>query len=96
LHFFSIKIPIDAADKDSKTYTIKIRKCDMGSPEDFLKLHTTLNENIKNNGFAGKYEMTMNLVQAMLVGSSSEIKKGASSEEKRQNALKTQTTPNLR
>jgi hypothetical protein len=38
-----LEVPIDAADKDSKTYTIKSRKYDMGSPEDFLKWWTTLN-----------------------------------------------------
>jgi hypothetical protein len=67
VQFFSIKVPLDAADKDSKTYTIKIRECDMVSPEDFLKLRTPLNEQIKNNGFTGNYEMVMNLAQAILV-----------------------------
>jgi hypothetical protein len=66
VQFCSLKVPIDAADKDSKTYTDKFRKYDMGSPEDFLKWWTTLNENIKNNGFAGNYEMAINLAQAML------------------------------
>jgi hypothetical protein len=57
-------------EKDSKTYTVNIWRYDMGSPEDFLKWWTTLNEQIKNNGFAGNYEMIMNLVQALLAGSS--------------------------
>jgi hypothetical protein len=42
----------------------------MGSPEDFLKWSTKLNEQIKKNGFAGNYEMVMNLAQAMLPGRS--------------------------
>jgi hypothetical protein len=44
VQLFSLKVPIDAADKNSKTCTIKIRKYDIGSPEDFSKLRTTLNE----------------------------------------------------
>jgi hypothetical protein len=39
-------------------------------PENFLKWRTTLNEQIKNNGFAGIYEMVMNLDRAMLAGRS--------------------------
>jgi hypothetical protein len=66
----SLKVPIDATDKNSKTYTINIRKYDMGSPEYFLKWRTTLNEQINNNEFAGNYEMVMNLAQAMLAGRS--------------------------
>jgi hypothetical protein len=65
VQFCSLKLPIDATDKDSKTYTVKIRKYNMGPPEDFLKWRTTLNEQIKNNGFAGNYEMVMNLAQAV-------------------------------
>jgi hypothetical protein len=42
----------------------------MGSPDDFLKWQTTLNEQNNNNGFAVNYEMVMNLAQAMLVGRS--------------------------
>jgi hypothetical protein len=70
VQFCSLKVPIDVADKDSNTYTIKIRKKDMGSPEDFLKFWRTLNEQIQKNGFAGDYEMVMNLAQAMLAGRS--------------------------
>jgi hypothetical protein len=40
----------------------------MGTPEDFLKWRETLNEQIKNNGFAGNYKMVMNLAQAILGG----------------------------
>jgi hypothetical protein len=62
--FCILKVPIDASDKYSKTYSVKIRKYDMGLPEDFLTWRRALNEKIKNSGFAG----IMNLAQAMLVG----------------------------
>jgi hypothetical protein len=42
----------------------------MGTPEDFLKWRTKLNEKIKNNEFAVNYEMVMHLTQAMLGGRS--------------------------
>jgi hypothetical protein len=42
----------------------------MGSLEYFLKWRTTLNEQIKNNGFPGNYEIIMNVVQFMLMGCS--------------------------
>jgi hypothetical protein len=66
----SLKFPIAAADKDSKTYTIKIRKYDMVLREDLLKWRTTLNEKIKNKLFARNYQMVMNLAQAMRTGRS--------------------------
>jgi hypothetical protein len=66
--FCSLKVPIDAADKDSKTYIVKIHKYDTGIPKDFLKWWMTLMEQIKANGYAGKYDTVMNLAQAMLHG----------------------------
>jgi hypothetical protein len=33
----SLKVPIDPADKDSKTYIVKIHKYDTGTPEEFLR-----------------------------------------------------------
>jgi hypothetical protein len=66
--FFSLKVPIDPADKDSKTYIVKIHKYDTGTPEEFLKWQMTLMEKIKVNGYEGKYDMAMNLAQAMLHG----------------------------
>jgi hypothetical protein len=33
----SLTVPIDPADKDSKTYIVKIHKYDTGTPEEFLK-----------------------------------------------------------
>jgi hypothetical protein len=70
--FCSLKVPMDHEDKDSKTYIVKVKKYDSGTPEEFLKWCLTLNEQTKNNGYAGKYDMIMNLAQAMLVGHSLE------------------------
>jgi hypothetical protein len=70
VNFFSFEVLIDASDKDSKMYTVKIRKYDMGSPDDFLKWRTKLNEQIMNNSFSGNYDMVMNVGQVMLVGRS--------------------------
>jgi hypothetical protein len=64
----SLKVPIDPADKDSKTYIVNIHKYDTCTPEEFLKWLMTLMEKIKANGYGGKYDMVMNLAQAMLHG----------------------------
>jgi hypothetical protein len=45
---------------------VKIQKYDRGTPEEFLKWRMTLVEQIKANGYGGKYDMVMNLAQAML------------------------------
>jgi hypothetical protein len=68
--FFSLKVPIDHEDKDSKTYMVKVKKYDSGTPEEFLKWCLTLNEQVKNNGYDANHENAMNLAQAMLVGCS--------------------------
>jgi hypothetical protein len=47
---------------------VKIHKYDTGTPEEFLKLRMTLMEQIKANGYEGKYDMVINLAQAMLHG----------------------------
>jgi hypothetical protein len=60
--------PIDPADKDSKNYIVNIPKYDTGTPEEFLKWRMTLMEQIKANGYEGKYDMVMNLDQGMLHG----------------------------
>jgi hypothetical protein len=65
---FPLKVPIDPADKDSKTYIMKIHKYDMGLPEEFLRWWMTLTEQIKADVYGGKYDMVMNLAQAMLHG----------------------------
>jgi GH35 family endo-1,4-beta-xylanase len=69
--FFSLKVPMDHTDKESKTYVVKVRKYDSGTPEEFLKWHLILNEQMKNHGYAS-YDMVMNLAQAMLEGRSLE------------------------
>jgi hypothetical protein len=48
--FCSLKIPIDHEDKDSKTYTVKVKRYDSGSPEEFLKWRFILEEQVKTNG----------------------------------------------
>jgi hypothetical protein len=66
--FCSLGVPIDRTDKESKTYIVKIHKYDTGTPEEFLKWWMTLTEQIKANGYGGKYDMVMNLARAMLHG----------------------------
>jgi hypothetical protein len=70
--FCSLKVPIDNEDKDSKTYMVKFKKYDSGTPEEFMKRRLTLNEQVKNNGYDANYDNVMNLVQAMLAGRSLE------------------------
>jgi hypothetical protein len=64
----SLKVPMDHEDKDSKTYVVKIKKCDTGTPEEFLRWRLVSNEQMKTHGYSGNYEMVMNLSQIMLVG----------------------------
>jgi hypothetical protein len=64
----SLEVPIDPVDKDSKTYIVNIHKYDTVTPEEFLKWWMTLIEQIKANGYEGKYYMVMILAQAMLHG----------------------------
>jgi TorA maturation chaperone TorD len=47
---------------------VKIHKYDTCTTEEFLKWWMTLMEQIKANGYEGKYDMVMNLAQAMLHG----------------------------
>jgi hypothetical protein len=70
--FCSLKVPMDREDKDSKTYVVKVNKYDSGTPEEFLKWRIILNEQTKNNGYTGKYDIIMNLAQTMLAGHSLE------------------------
>jgi hypothetical protein len=41
--FCSLKVPIDHEDKESKTYMVKFKKYDSGTPEELLKWRLTLN-----------------------------------------------------
>jgi hypothetical protein len=70
--FCSLKIPIDHEDKESKTFMVKVKNYDSGTPEEFLKWRLTSNEQVKNNGYDANYDNVMNLAQAMLVGRSLE------------------------
>jgi hypothetical protein len=70
--FCSLKVPIDHEDKDSKTYMVKVKKHDSGTPEEFLKWRPILNEQVKNNGYGENYDNIKNLAQAILVGRSLE------------------------
>jgi hypothetical protein len=70
--FCPLKVPMDHEDKESKTYVVKVKKYDTGTPEEFLRWHLVLNEQMKNHGYSGNYDMVMNLAQAMLVGRSLE------------------------
>jgi hypothetical protein len=63
---------MDHEDKDSKTYIVTVKKYDSGMPEKFLRWRLILNEQTKNNGYTGKYDMIMNLAQEMLAGRSLE------------------------
>jgi hypothetical protein len=69
--FCLLKVPMDHTDKESKTYVVKVKKYDSGTPEEFLKWRLILNEQMKNHGYSS-YDMVMNLAQAMLVGRSLE------------------------
>jgi hypothetical protein len=66
--FCSLKVPMDHEDKDSKTYVVKIKKYDTGTPEEFLRWRLVLNEQMNNHGYSGNYDLVMNLAQAMLAG----------------------------
>jgi hypothetical protein len=70
--FFSLKVPIDHDDKESKTYTVKVKRYDSGSPEELLKWRLILAEQAKNNGYTDNPDNIMNLSQEMLAGRSLE------------------------
>jgi hypothetical protein len=48
--FCSLKVPMDHEDKESKTYVVKVKKYDTGTPEEFLRWRLVLNEQMKNHG----------------------------------------------
>jgi hypothetical protein len=66
--FCSLKVPMDHEDKESKTFVVKVKKYDTGTPEDFLRWRLVLNEQMKNHGYSGNYDMVVNFSQAMLAG----------------------------
>jgi hypothetical protein len=63
---------MDHEDKEFKTYLVKVKPYDTGTPEEFLRWRLVLNEQMKNHGYSGNYNMVMNLAQAMLAGRSLE------------------------
>jgi hypothetical protein len=71
-NYCSLKVPIEHADKESKTYTMKVKRYASGPPEEFLKWCLILAEQVKNNGYGENAENSMNLAQAMLAGRSLE------------------------
>jgi hypothetical protein len=71
-NYCSLKVPIEHADKESKNYTVKVKRYDSGPPEEFLKWRLILSEQIKKNGCKENADNGMNLAQAMLVGRSLE------------------------
>jgi hypothetical protein len=71
-NFCPLKVPMEHEDKESKTYVVKVKKYDSGTPEEFLRWRLILNEQIKNHGYNANYDMIINLAQAMLAGRSLE------------------------
>jgi hypothetical protein len=63
---------MDHEDMESKTYVVKVKTYDTGTPEEFLRWLLVLNEQMKNHGYSGNYGMVMNLAQTMLAGRSLE------------------------
>jgi hypothetical protein len=51
---------------------VKVKLYDSGAPEEFLKWHLILAEQVKNNGYVDNADNSMHLAQAMLVGRSLE------------------------
>jgi hypothetical protein len=71
--FCSLKVlTMDREDKESKTYVVKVKKYDPGTPEEFLRWRLVLNKQTKNHGYSRNYDMVLNLAQAMLTGRSLE------------------------
>jgi hypothetical protein len=42
--FRSLKVPMDHEDKESKTYMVKVKKYESGTPEEFLRWRLIFNE----------------------------------------------------
>jgi hypothetical protein len=67
-NYCSLKVPIDHTCKESKTYTVKVKRYDSGPPEEFLKWRLILAEQVKNNVYGDNADNSMNLDRAMLAG----------------------------
>jgi hypothetical protein len=68
--FCSLKVPMYHEDKESKTYIVKVKTYDSGTPEESLRWCLILNEQMKCHGYNANYDMVVNLAQAMLAGRS--------------------------
>jgi hypothetical protein len=66
--YWSLMVPMDHEDKESKMYMTMIKKYYTGASEEFMRWKLTLNEKMKNHGSSVDYTMVMNLVQEMLAG----------------------------
>jgi hypothetical protein len=71
-NYCSLKVPIDHTEKESKTYTVKVKRYDSGPPEEFLKWRLIVVEQVNNHGYGDNADNSMNLAQAMLAGRSVE------------------------
>jgi hypothetical protein len=67
-----LNVPIDHTDKESKTYTVKVKRYNPGPPEEFLRWRLILADQSKNNGYGDNADNNMNLDEAMLAGRSLE------------------------
>jgi hypothetical protein len=63
-----LRVPIDHTDKESKTYTVKVKRYDSAPPEEFLKWIIILAEQARNNGHGDNADNSTPLAQAMLAG----------------------------
>jgi hypothetical protein len=68
--FCSLKVRMGHEDEESKTYVVKVKTYDTGTPEEFLRWRLVLHEKMKNHGYSGDFDMVMNLAQVMLAGHS--------------------------
>jgi hypothetical protein len=50
-NYCPLKVPIGHTDKESKKYTVNVKRYDSGPPEEFLKWRLILAEQIKNNRY---------------------------------------------
>jgi hypothetical protein len=71
-NYCSLKVPIDHTDKESKTYTTKVKRYYSGPLGELLKWSLILAEQIKKNSYGDNADNSMNLAQSMLVGRSLE------------------------
>jgi hypothetical protein len=72
-NYCSLKVPIYHTEKESATYTVKVKRYDSAPPEEFLKWRLNLAEQVKNNGYGDNADNSMNLAQSMLAGRSLEV-----------------------